>query len=40
MCMGNRQDELETIVQQENYDIAAITEIWWDNLCIELRVYW
>ena len=29
--MGNKQEELEAIVQQENYDIAAITETWWDN---------
>ncbi|GAB0180245.1 hypothetical protein GRJ2_000489800 [Grus japonensis] len=30
--MGNKQEELEAIVQQENYDIVAITEIWWDDL--------
>ena len=29
--MGNKQEELETIVQLENYDIVAITEIWWDD---------
>ena len=29
--MGNAQEELEAIVQQENYDIVAITETWWDD---------
>ncbi|KAK4823930.1 hypothetical protein QYF61_008316 [Mycteria americana] len=29
--MGNNQEELEAIVQQENYDIVAITETWWDD---------
>ncbi|KAK4830584.1 hypothetical protein QYF61_011819 [Mycteria americana] len=29
--MGNKQEELEGIVQQENYDIVAITETWWDD---------
>lgn len=29
--MGNKQVELETIVQQDGYDIVAITEIWWDG---------
>ena len=27
--MGNKQEELEAIVQQENYDMAAIMEPWW-----------
>lgn len=27
----HKQEELEDIVQQENYDILAITEIWWDD---------
>lgn len=26
--MGNRQEALEAIVQWENYDVVAITEIW------------
>ena len=30
--MGNKQEELEAILQQENYDIVAITETWWDDL--------
>ena len=30
--MGNKREELEAIVQQENYDIVAITETWWDDL--------
>ena len=31
--MGNKQEELEAIVQQENYDLGAITEMpWWDDL--------
>lgn len=29
--MGNRQEELESIVQQENYDIAAMMETRWDD---------
>jgi len=30
--MGNKQEELETIVQQDNYDLVAITETWWMTL--------
>ena len=29
--MGNKQEELEAIVQQANYDLVAITETWWDH---------
>ncbi|PKU46846.1 nipped-b-like protein [Limosa lapponica baueri] len=29
--MGNKQEELEAVVQQENYDIVTITETWWDD---------
>ncbi|GAB0209132.1 hypothetical protein GRJ2_003378900 [Grus japonensis] len=29
--MGNKQEELEAIVQWENYDIVAIMETWWDD---------
>ncbi|GAB0203330.1 hypothetical protein GRJ2_002798600 [Grus japonensis] len=29
--MGNKQEELEAIVQLENYDIVAITETQWDD---------
>ncbi|KAK4829639.1 hypothetical protein QYF61_005850 [Mycteria americana] len=29
--MGNKREELEAIVHQENYDIIAITETWWDD---------
>ncbi|PKU42582.1 adaptin ear-binding coat-associated protein 1 [Limosa lapponica baueri] len=29
--MGNKQDELEAIVQQDSCDIVAITETWWDD---------
>jgi len=29
--MGNKQEELEPIVQQENCDILAIAETWWDD---------
>jgi len=31
--MGNKQEELEAIVQQQNYDMVAILEIRWDNSC-------
>ncbi|KAJ7402312.1 mitochondrial fission process protein 1 [Pitangus sulphuratus] len=27
--MGNKQEELEAIAQQENHDIDAIMETWW-----------
>ena len=30
--MGNKQEELEAIVQLQNYDIVAIMETWWDDL--------
>jgi len=26
--MGNKQEELEAIVQQDSYDLMTITEIW------------
>jgi len=26
--MGNKQEELEAIVQQDNYNLVAITEMW------------
>jgi len=29
--MGNKQEELEAIVQQDSYDLAVTTETWWDN---------
>jgi len=29
--MGNKQEELEAIIQQDSYDLFAITEMWWDN---------
>jgi len=29
--MGNKQEELEAIVQQDGYDLVAITETWWDS---------
>lgn len=30
--MGKKQEDWEAIVQQENYDIVIITEMWWDAL--------
>ncbi|KAJ7425696.1 mitochondrial fission process protein 1 [Pitangus sulphuratus] len=30
LSMGNKQ-ELEAIVQQESYEVVAITETWWDD---------
>jgi len=30
--MGNKQEELEAIVQQDRYDLVAVTETWWDSL--------
>ena len=29
--MGNKQEELETVVQLGKYDLIAITETWWDE---------
>ncbi|GAB0207545.1 hypothetical protein GRJ2_003220200 [Grus japonensis] len=29
--MGNKQKELEAIMQQDSYDLVAITETWWDD---------
>ena len=29
--MGNKQEEIEAIVQQASYDLVAITETWWDR---------
>jgi len=29
--MGNKQEELEAIVQQDSYDLAVVTERWWDD---------
>ncbi|KAK4824014.1 hypothetical protein QYF61_009605 [Mycteria americana] len=29
--MGNKEEELEAIVQQKNYDIVAVTETWWGD---------
>jgi len=29
--MGNKQEELEAVIQQDGYDLVAITETWWDN---------
>ena len=29
--MGNKQEELELLVQQSKYDPVGITETWWDE---------
>jgi len=29
--MGNKQEELEAIIQQDGYDLVVITETRWDN---------
>ena len=29
--MGNKQEELETMMQLDKYDLIAITKIWWDG---------
>lgn len=29
--MGNKQDQLEAMVQLENCDLTAITEMWWNE---------
>ncbi|RMC03067.1 hypothetical protein DUI87_20260 [Hirundo rustica rustica] len=29
--MGNKQEELEAVVQQQSCDVVAITETWWDE---------
>ena len=30
--LGNKQEELEAIVRQGNYDVVTTTETWWDDL--------
>ncbi|KAJ7421906.1 hypothetical protein BTVI_15877 [Pitangus sulphuratus] len=30
--MGNKQEELEALVQQESCDVVTIMEMWWDDL--------
>ncbi|GAB0197130.1 hypothetical protein GRJ2_002178300 [Grus japonensis] len=30
-CMGNKQEELETCVCLQGYDLIGITEMWWDS---------
>ena len=29
--MGNKQEELEAVVQQDRYDLVTNTETWWDD---------
>jgi len=29
--MGNKKEEMEAVVQQDRYDLVAITEAWWDD---------
>jgi len=29
--VGNKQEELEAVVQQDSYDLVMITETWWDD---------
>ncbi|RMC10100.1 hypothetical protein DUI87_12898 [Hirundo rustica rustica] len=29
--IGNKQEELEAMVQQQSYDVVTITETWWDE---------
>ena len=29
--MGNKQEELEAIARQGNYNVVTITETWWDD---------
>lgn len=31
LSMGNKQEDLEAIVQQANYDLVVIMETWWDH---------
>ena len=31
--MGNKQEELETMVHLENFGLIAIMETWWDDSC-------
>jgi len=31
MNMGNKQEEVEAIVQQANLDLVVITKTWWDH---------
>jgi len=29
--MGNKQEELQAIVEQDGYDLVTTTETWWDD---------
>ena len=29
--MGNKQEELEILIQEDKYDLIGITETWWDD---------
>jgi len=29
--MGNKEEELEAVTQQDSYDLIAITATWWDD---------
>lgn len=29
--MGNKQEELETMVQRAKHDLTAVTDTWWDG---------
>ena len=29
--MGNKQEELEVLIKERDYDLIGITETWWDN---------
>ena len=33
--ISNKQGELEAMMQHENYDLVAITEMWWDASRLE-----
>ena len=41
--LSNKQDELETVMHLESYDLVAITETWWDdshNWNTTINGYW
>jgi len=41
--MGNRQEELESTVLLESYDMIAVTETWWDeshDWSVAIDGYW
>lgn len=31
--MGSKQDELQTCIQSQGFDLIVVTEMWWNSSC-------